>query len=76
MSLGFPHQFFHLVPRGLALARPLPLVPRPSPRAAPRFVPVALPPTPRVLRPELDRDVDVVAVNFDEARKEVGIFET
>ena len=73
---GFSNQFFHLVPRDLALARPLPLVPRPSERAAPPLVPVAMPPTPRLFRPELGRDVDVGALNFDEAREEVGRVET
>ena len=72
----FSKQFFHLVPRALALARLLPIVPLPSPHAAPPLVPVAMPPTPRLFRPELDRDVEVGAFNFDEAREEVGRVET
>lgn len=74
--MAFQHESFHLAPRGLALARPLPFVPRPFPRAAPPLVPVAMLPTPRLLKPELDRDVDVGAVNFDEAREEFGRLDT
>lgn len=63
-------------PRPLALAKPLPLVPRPLPRPAPPRVPVLFPVAPRLFITELGRDVDEGAPNLDEAREEVGKLET
>ena len=63
-------------PRLLARARPLPLVPRLLPRPTPPRVPVLFPVTPRLSIPELGRDVDLGALNLDEARDEVGRLET
>lgn len=66
----------HFPPRPLALTKPLPLVPRPLPRAAPPRVLVLFPMAPRLFMPELGRDVDVGAPNFDDVREEVGKLET
>lgn len=65
---------FHLAPRGLARANPLPLLPRPVPRTDPRLtVPVMFSPPPRLLNAELGRDVGPGVVYLDEA---VGRLET
>lgn len=63
-------------PRPLARARPLPLVPRLLPRPTPPRVLVLFPMTPRFFIPELGRDVDMGALNLDDARDEVGRLET
>lgn len=62
----------HRAPRGLALARPLPRVPLPSPRDVPPLTAGPGPPTLRLLSPELGLDVNDGAVNFDEAREGFG----
>lgn len=69
-----PHCYFP--PRPLALAKPLPLIPRPLPRAAPPLVLVVFPMPPRLFIPELGRDADVGAPNLDDIREEVGRLET
>lgn len=65
-----PDIIFHLAPRGLARANPLPLLPGPVPRTDPRLtVPVTLspPPPPRLLNAELGRDDGPGVVYLDEA---------
>ena len=68
----FSFMTLHLVPRGLAFARPLPRVPLPSPRDVPPLIPGPVPLTPPSLGPKFGRDVDDGAVNFEEAREEFG----
>lgn len=59
---------FHLAPRGLALANPLPLLPGPSPRTDPRLaIPVLFSPPPRLLGPELGLDAGAGVVSLDDA---------
>lgn len=65
----------HLPPRALALARPLPLVPRALPRAVPPLVLALFPIAPRLFMTELDLDVDAGAPNLDDVREEVGKLE-
>ena len=66
----------YFAPRPLALAKPLPLIPRPLPRAVPPLVLVLFPTPPRLFIPELGREVDVGAPNLDDVREEVGRLET
>lgn len=66
----------YFAPRPLALAKPLPLDPRPLPRAAPPLLLVVFPTPPRLFIPELGREVDVGAPNLDDVREEVGRLET
>lgn len=59
------HHVYYLAPLGLALARPLPRIPRPVPRAVTPLAAPRLSDPPRLLSPDAGRLVVAGVTNFD-----------